>query len=295
MYKRYGPRTRGYRRREERSGMSRRERENEYHKANIQNLVVNKNSFFGNIGNYPFVLRSTAIYTGKMRILDESFFTDTGLELQYYPYGFMQYILKPSDTELFRSQKIIAWDRFRISKIELEYIPTGTESLVSQVIVQNNNPTAVVNNPPYTNLPMMFSYDPTANVINQQEAMDGIERFNTTQTEDRIKLASVARSVMGNNQIKPGSSTKKFEGNVYKPRSQTFSENGPVSTVTNAVVDVRTQYNPAIDSFGRNGKLTSTYGSFNIVIPRFNSTSTIPINLDINVVATFVFKLYGQN
>lgn len=294
MYRRYKPRAPRYQQSSYRKrGLSRKETDNEIHRARIQNLITQEASFFGNSGIYPYTLRSTAMYTGRMQFLSEKYFEGTGLDHTLYPYGFMQFIMKPCDSELFKTLRIMVWDRFRISKIKLEYIPTGTESLVSRVITRNE-PTIVFNNPPYSNMPMMFSYDPTANVGNLNEAILGQNRFEDT-TQGKINLANAARAAMSNNQIQPGSSTKEFKSTVFKPRSQVFSQVGPISTVTNAVIDIRTQYNPADDSFNKEGKVLATYGAFNVIIPRINTEQTYTPQIDINVIATFVFELYGQN
>lgn len=294
MYRRYQPRRPLYQRSTQRRGLSRRETDDQIHRARIDNLIMNETSFFGNSGISPYVLRSTAVYTGRMQFFPQDYFQGTNLNSQFYPYGFMQFILKPSDTELFKSLRIMTWDRFRISKIKLEYIPTGTESLVSQVIA-TNEPNTVFNNPPYSNMPMIFSYDPTANVANLEQALAGQQRFNLTNLEGRILLATEARSAMSNNQIKPGSSTTEFKSTVFKPRSQVFSQTGPISTVSNAVIDVRTQYNSVRNPIENDGKVIATYGAFNVIIPRINTEQNVSPNIDINVIATFVFELYGQN
>lgn len=294
MYRRYKPRTPQYQRSTQRRGLNRRETDNQIHRARIDNLVMNETSFFGNSGKSPFILKSTAIYTGRMQFFPQEYFQNTNLDPQFYPYGFMQFILKPNDTELFKSLRVMTWDRFRISKIKLEYIPTGTESLVSRVIV-TSDPTTVFNNPPYSNMPMIFSYDPTANVANLSQALAGQQRFDLTTNQGKILLANEARSAMSNNQIKPGSSTTEFKSNVFKPRSQVFSQVGPISTVTNAVIDIRTQYNSLRTPVENEGKVIATYGAFNVIIPRINTEQTVYPQIDINVIATFVFELYGQN
>lgn len=261
--------------------------------------VLDSEQYYGGTRGSVFRMSSPAIYSISAAIFNDAYFAGfpEGTK-DLYPYGFAEITLKAMDTDLFRSGKAYMWDRFRVARIELEYIPTGTESLVSQLILGDMPPQAAYINPPYANMPLLFSYDPTTNVLTKEQAIAGQGRFygqggaqNTTLKQLELDAAA---SAMGNNQIKPGSSTKVFKSTINSPRVQILATAGPVSALSGDYVNAKTQY--SIKNQNVNA-VVATYGTFNVIIPRIIVTNTQAATprLDVNIVANFWFELRGQN
>lgn len=275
----------------------------EYRRAKIEKAALEFEQFYGGTRGRSFYAESKAVYSSTLVYTSQYNFDEE--ENRQMPILFTQFVIKPYDTMLFTTGNINTWDRFRVTKIRLEYIPTGTEAIVASLIVQNQG---TYPNAPYANLPIYFSYDPTANVATMAQALEGSKRFEYPPTTGnpprpnpqelelhKQRYRTIASEAMKLSQTEVGSTTDKFRSEVVDPRCMQFSETGPTSSsVQNSVLDVSSQLTPENNTpQGRQGKLLATYGTFNISVPRILYSDTTP-TIRVNVVATFSFELYGD-
>lgn len=296
-YRDYRPRT------DYRPRYSRREFQHEYRRARVEKNALEFEKYFGGTRGRPYYSESKAIYSSTMVYTSQYKFDED--ERIQMPIMFTQFVLKPYDTTLFTSGDIKSWDRFRVVKIRLEYIPTGTEAIIASLIV---NTRGTYPDAPYANVPIYFGYDPTANIANMSQAIEGSKRFEyptvsnppTTEQERDIeakkkRYRTAASEAMKLSQIEVGCTTEKYKSEVVDPRCMQFSLNGPTSSsVQNSVLDVSTQMQPSMTTAEEmEGKLIATYGTFNIAVPNVILGTGTP-TVRVNVVATFTFELYGD-
>lgn len=265
-------------------------------------------SYFGNTNNIPTRLPSTAMYSVPLVfITEEQLQTEyEGVPANAVPYGFAQIVLCLQHTQFMMGLSSEHFDRVYVRRIDLEYVPTGTESLVAQRLLANGN--ALFSAPPYSNTPVIFTYDPTADVSTREEALKGMKRFDTGTPEQplfSVPLVNQAVKMAGATQLNTSQLTKTHCGTVYKPRYLLLNETGSFGKTESAPLDIATQYKletlgeDPIETQRRNqGKLVATYGTFNVILPRVllrqPQQLPTPQNVYINILATFELDLYGH-
>lgn len=268
----------------------------EYKRARIEKTVMNTTPFYGTPRGTKISIVARAAYTETIRYVRPDNLTQTSI----YPIGFTQIVLKPYDTDFFKSNRILQYDRFRVSKIEIEYTPTGTESVLAQSFPLEVNARDYPSQIPFLNIPLYFGYDPTANVSNIQEALSGMSRFVSGTGNNSYVNAnglSVASGAMLLSQMGYGQSTEPFHSTIIKPRAITLSSTNPVTQYSDSVVNVSTQY--TANDTSADGKLLTTYGTFNVCIPRVLNGSEDDIYRDapmrVLITVRYHLRLYGQN
>ena len=219
------------------------------------------------------------------------------------PLGFAQVVLNLQDTQFILTNSVEFWDRALVNRIKFGYAPMGTEAVYLNMFITGGNKQFL--RPPYSNGPLLITYDPTANVNTAIGALIGMERLgNQDQQPTPLALDEVQRAIR-QSQHYIGETTKTFKGNIVSPRAMMFTNTGSQGFTMTNEIDLGNQY---LSRLGGNGQLiqiqdyqhVTTYGALNFIIPRsttqlegMQENMTYPI-ITVNVSITYYLELYGH-
>lgn len=224
------------------------------------------------------------------------------------PLGFAQVILNLQETQLMLTNSIEFWDRVRVTRIKFRYAPMGTEAVYLNMFISGGNVQFL--HPPYSNGPLLITYDPTANVNNAVEVILGMQRLGTQEQQPTVESLTEVQRAIRQSQHYVGETTKTFKGNIVGPRAMMFTRNGSQGFTMTNEIDLGNQY---LIRIGSNGQVippqdyqhVTTYGALNFIIPRAttqlepmqsnpnNPNAAFPI-IKVNVSITYYLELYGH-
>ena len=254
-----------------------------------------ENTYFGMTGRMHTTLKTTATKSMQMRFIPS---TAIGTALpQSVPYGFAQIVLTLQDTTFMLGPAAEFWDRAIVRRIKFKYAPTGTETIFAAILAQQQNQLYL--SPPYANSPLLITYDPTANVLDANQALLGMDRL---LQQGQITTNFITESVRAQRQSQHyiGETTKPFKGRIVSPRTMLVSPTGPQGFTSRNEIDLGNQYkityvNGALVA-PRQYEHVATYGTLNFLIPRVLSLpeQEVPVSFQINVTITYELELFGQ-
>lgn len=218
------------------------------------------------------------------------------------PLGFAQVVLNLQDTQFMLTNSVEFWDRVRVNRIKFRYAPMGTEAVYLNMFIAGGNRQFL--HPPYSNGPLLITYDPTANVNNAEGALLGMQRFGTQDEQLRTQTLEEVQRAIRQSQHYIGETTKTFKGNIVSPRAMMFTLTGSQGFTMTNEIDLGNQY---LIRLGGNGLIpiqdyqhVTTYGALNFIIPRsttrleeMQGDMAYPI-ITVNVSITYYLELYGH-
>lgn len=269
-----------------------------------------ESTYFGTLGMTHTTLKTTAIKSIDMLFFPDEYETNEDISPNSIPLGFGQVVLAIQDTQFMLSGSTEFWDRFRVRRIKFRYSPMGTEAIYQNLFITGGTTEYLY--PPYSNGPLLITYDPTANVADANEALNVMTRFGTQQQivgtdEFRVKYIIEGQRAMRQSQHYVGETTKTFKGNIVGPRAIMYTTTGSQGFFISSQIDVANQYK--IQGSGvanvQDGEFVTTYGMLNFIIPRSTTGLFSMINpsnnqrvalpkIKMNVTITYYLELYGH-
>lgn len=257
-----------------------------------------ESTYFGTTGMTHALIKTTAVKSIEMIL------TPQGNDVTV-PMGFAQTVLAIQDTQFMMSGAAGYWDRFRVRRIKFRYSPMGTESIYLNMFMANGNRAFLY--PPYSNGPLLITYDPTANVENAAQTLNTMTRFYTAANQlDAQKYVLEGRQALRQSQHYVGETTKTFKGNIVSPRAMLYNSRGPQGYMINSDIDLGSQYKLGQTAMQEN-QFVTTYGMLNFILPRSTTEltqvnpnpnqpeqATVLPTIRVNVSITYYLDVYGQ-
>lgn len=263
-----------------------------------------ESTYFGNVGMTRTTLKTTAVQSVNMLFITDQMIANLNAgQVQYnsttIPLGFAQIILKLQDTPFMLTNSVEFWDRVRVTRIKFRYSPMGTESVYLNMFLTSGVQGLL--HPPYSNGPLLITYDPTANVTTAAEVIAGMDRFRSQEQQPQVSTLLEGQRALRQSQHYVGETTKTFKGKILSPRAMLFSTRGPQGFTMNNEIDLGNQYRiqPGELNIPEYQHLT-TYGALNFLIPRSTTGlegtqggTALPV-IRVNVSVTYYLELYGH-
>lgn len=234
----------------------------------------------------------------------------------FLPIAYAKTIISPSKSAQFLSNRIEFYDRVRILSIEITYIPTVTETNLNVFqFSQQQERKPNYPNDPYTNLPLVFVYDPTTDVLNGTDCVYNNtyeKRISSTQTVSDInRIGDYAMRALTKNQSYTGSLTKQTSQKVQDVVTYLHNESGisgppTINALNTNMIYINKSTGNIDEDLNFDGRLYPTCGQLEVVVPYSemfnrpvgtidnNTITTIP-TLILRFMFTFVIQVFGTN